>query len=476
MAQGDPSSWEPLGPNDPTRYRATFVYNRSQGSGQVPQNVRVITNRDDGNYDVYTTAPGVSDQRIFSYNASNNQTNVINPGIYNQIFTGSGRQQLTNLNAGVRRATLQLAENNVSGGPNSISSTNLQRLRSSPGYQSLANTSSAPPAPILPAPEATPAAGATPPPPVVDGLTSASPEEQARITELRRPSTRDYGDIQYPSKNRYDSTADYIKIQLLEYKKSGLASADGKLNIARMDDRINSIKGTVYLPIQSGIVDNCSVDWGQGDLNPLTAKFANLAYGTIAAAEGGLSPALNQMGSGIAEIMRTMNNATPELRQMLVNYFTQEAVGVPGLLSRTVGGAINNNIELLFNGPTLRSFTFTFRLTPREKKESADIKKIIRMFKTEMHPALSESELFLLAPNVFKLTYMSGSSPHPYLNKIKVCALKDFSVNYTPDGSYMTYSEDKSMTAYELTMSFAEISPIYKQDYEEGQGLEGMGW
>ena len=63
-------------------------------------------------------------------------------------------------------------------------------------------------------------------------------------------------------------------------------------------------------------------------------------------------------------------DSTPELQAMITNYFTQQAVSTPGLLSRTIGGAINNNVELLFNGPTLRSFTFTFRLTPREKKEA----------------------------------------------------------------------------------------------------------
>jgi hypothetical protein len=41
----------------------------------------------------------------------------------------------------------------------------------------------------------------------------------------------------------------------------------------------------------------------------------------------------------------------------------------------------------------------------------------------------------------------------------------------------MTYAENSSMTAYELNMTFAEISPIYKQDYTDSEeGLLGMGW
>jgi hypothetical protein len=317
----------------------------------------------------------------------------------------------------------------------------------------------------------------------------SSEELQRQVTELARPATKDYGDLKYVVGPGVGG--DYIQIQLLEYKKSGLRSGEeGKLGTSRIDDRFTDIKGTVYLPIQSGIIDNCSVDWGQGELNPITAQFANAAYGTIAASAGGPMSGLSAFGSSMMEVMKTFTDdkVTPELRQLIVNYFTEQSVGTPGLLSRTIGGAINNNLELLFNGPTLRSFTFTFRLTPRSKEESVDIRKIIRLFKTEMHPALSDSELFLLAPNVFKIKYMHNltnpenddlrkGKDHPYLNRIKVCALKDFSVNYTPDGSYMTYNGTASMTAYELNMTFAEINPIYKQDYTEGEeGPYGMGW
>lgn len=310
---------------------------------------------------------------------------------------------------------------------------------------------------------------------------------QEQATTINRPPTKLYNGgkpMRYPINSQEGVVSDYIQIQLIEYKKSGL-SEEGKLGPARIDERIVSssdIFATVFLPIQSGIIDNCSVDWGQGGLNPITAKFANAAYGTIAASAGGGMEGLQAFGSQIMDVVKEMKDATPELRQLIVNYFTEQAVNTPGLLSRTLGGAINNNLELLFNGPTLRSFTFSFRLTPRSAEESTVIKEIIRMFKTEMHPALSESELFLLAPNLFKIKYKQNiartkaTEEHPYLNRIKVCALKDFSVNYTPDGSYMTYAEDGSMTSYDLSMTFAEINPIYKQDYEDGEGTFGMGW
>ena len=98
------------------------------------------------------------------------------------------------------------------------------------------------------------------------------------------------------------------------------------------------------------------------------------------------------------------------------------------------------------------------------------------MFKREMAASRSDTGLFLITPNVFELEYMtSNNEPHPFLNKIKRCALSDISVNYTPDGTYMTY-QDRSMTSYEVQLQFSELEPIYKEDYDSGVGTEGMGY
>jgi hypothetical protein len=84
-----------------------------------------------------------------------------------------------------------------------------------------------------------------------------------------------------------------------------------------------------------------------------------------------------------------------------------------------------------------------------------------------MAPRKSAQGLFLETPNVFQLKYIyANGDQHPFLNKIKLCALTGFSVDYTPDGSYMTY-QDGSMTSYSVNMQFNELNPIYADDYDE---------
>ena len=81
----------------------------------------------------------------------------------------------------------------------------------------------------------------------------------------------------------------------------------------------------------------------------------------------------------------------------------------------------------------------------------------------------SPGSLFLGVPSIYELSYIFNSDEtgyHPFLNKIKPCALTGFNVNYTPDGSYMTY-QDGSMTSYAVDMQFDEIEPIYNEDIDD---------
>ena len=75
--------------------------------------------------------------------------------------------------------------------------------------------------------------------------------------------------------------------------------------------------------------------------------------------------------------------------------------------------------------------------------------------------------LFLKAPNTWRLRYInSQGNDHEYLNRFKECAMMSSTVNYTPDGSYATYS-DGSMVSYQLTVNFQELEPVLGQDYDE---------
>jgi hypothetical protein len=153
----------------------------------------------------------------------------------------------------------------------------------------------------------------------------------------------------------------------------------------------------------------------------------------------------------------------------------QAALGqgdINAIISRATGQVFNENVELLFNGVTMRpAFNFTFDMVPRYKNESDTVKTIIRTLKKNMtpqkgKPGVDGGGLFVKAPNVFKLEYMSGGKQHPFLHSFKPCALTQMSVNYNGSSQYATYA-DATPVHMQLTLQFQELTPIYAEDYKD---------
>ena len=217
--------------------------------------------------------------------------------------------------------------------------------------------------------------------------------------------------------------------------------------------------GSVILPMPSAIGDGNKTEWGNATMTP--AQMA--ASGAVKKALGGsIDDALQSANESLEGFMAEGNG-----KKALENFFTEQLTGAEDLLSRTEGMVMNPNMELLFKGPGMRSFSFSWKMSPRDEKESIVIAKIIRMFKQSMAPQKVPGALFLKAPNVYDIEFRSGTSRNRFLPKIKSCALTDCSVNYTPDGSFMAYDND-SMVAYEMSLSFQEMDPIYNNDMSSG--------
>jgi hypothetical protein len=252
---------------------------------------------------------------------------------------------------------------------------------------------------------------------------------------------------------------DVIKFNMLEYvpKKIDKAANEGLGGFEQRKSWNERIIGNVYLPIPGGISDTNSVTWGGDTITPLQANLAGIADSIIT---GGAEAGAETTGNIINRI--TQNSG--DVQNLSRAFFTQNAIGASNILSRTQGAIQNPNMELLFSGPTLRPFSFTFKLSARGIKDRDQIRQIIRFFKQGMAVQRTQSQLFLKAPHTFKIQYLHKTKDHSYLNLIKECALQSFTVNYTPEGNYMTFA-DGMMTSYEISMQFQELEPIFNDDY-----------
>ena len=180
----------------------------------------------------------------------------------------------------------------------------------------------------------------------------------------------------------------------------------------------------------------------------------------------GIGEGFEGAAGAVKDVMADIAGNSADVKTALQNTIAGEAAGVQGLLTRTTGAVLNPNLELLFQKPTLRPFDFTFKMSARSAEEANEIIRIIRFFKQGMAPIRSASNLFIKSPHTFQIKYIHEGKDHPFLNKFKECALKNMTVNYTPEGNYATFRDGK-MISYQITMSFQELVPVFNDEYPE---------
>ena len=327
--------------------------------------------------------------------------------------------------------------------------------------------------------------------------------------ETLKKTYRDRGGVlRYPYEALTETT-DYLQIDINQYEPSKDRSGNennlvGRVGTRRLSTRgrnpaglttkslVN--KGTILLQIPAELQDGNSVSYGDNKMNTIVGA----ALGGTQNIIGGAADALTAEGGG--NIADRGVNAFKSSKQAVLSaveassvsvdaakglFNAKIATGVVGafggnvtvnqLLARQSGQIFNPNMELLFNGPTLRNFRFSFKMTPRSPEEAEQCKLIIRSFKMNMAPKVTSGRgtqsLFLNTPNVFELRYKSGFANHPFLHRFKQCFLTDISVNYTGEGVYATY-ENREPVSMIMDLTFKELEPIYDQDYFDDGGFD----
>ena len=327
---------------------------------------------------------------------------------------------------------------------------------------------------------------------LTDTQTLNSNINEVNTSDVNAPT----GILRYPYEALTENT-DYLRIIIKERKNTGLIEDAGFFNNTGFGGNtggassINGNKvglaqntlskgGVILLPIPSNVTDSNSVSYNGGAMNSIAAS---AMAGATEFMQGGFESLTD--GSASKILNRTINasGGGTNIKNLLQKKLAINAVNIFGanvsldqVLARSQGKIFNPNMELLFDGVKLRSFNFSFKLTPRDKNESTQIKYIIRSLKKNMAAkTVEQGNLYLKTPNVFELSYMRGNALHPFLNKFKQAALTDIKVNYTAENVYATY-DDSTPISMILDLSFQEIQPVYEGDYDEGDGTIGVGY
>ncbi len=247
-----------------------------------------------------------------------------------------------------------------------------------------------------------------------------------------------------------------------------IASRGPKTGMSSYLNTTTRISDSIALYLPPNVKDDLSVTYQESRTGML---------GFLAASGAGIGKAWNENDFeriakiGVGAAKGFLDNAAKEAALGLAE-FVSSAEGGKELFNKAFARADNPYMEVLFDKPNLRNFTYSFTFAPRNTDERDDVQKIIRMFRFHMSPELrADHNRFMTLPSEFDIHYMyqaadGKASENDYYNKISTCVLTDCKVDYTPDG--VKSFEDGSPTQIKMDLTFQETEMMTKGRIDEG--------
>ena len=217
-------------------------------------------------------------------------------------------------------------------------------------------------------------------------------------------------------------------------------------------------QGDIILYVPFSITEQYQANWQGGDMGGLAAvaKTAKKAY-----------------DGGLANLAENAKQAGSDLGKEGIRALAGAGgakLGAENLQKKSdkmQDQVVNPYFELFFEKVGPRTFTFDFKMAPKNKSEAEAIQTIVQLFKMYSAPTLTplgnKSLRFWGYPAMFEIEYWNADLVH----KIKPCALTSIAVNYSASGSNHTFYDGRPLQT-DLTLNFMESELITREGFREG--------
>ena len=288
-------------------------------------------------------------------------------------------------------------------------------------------------------------------------------------------------DVNASKPGRAEIKTEKYKKESKSVRSKGYGTTEKKVNVAGDSVIGSDLMGSILLPMPKA-TDVNGVEWGKSELTisglaavGLTDKLTG--GGRLAGKSAEEAQNDKEIKKQI-EANRGLNPDGSSAKQFGSALYAQTISKIAGFafgtdldvdtyLARSGGRVLNPNAEMLFQGPVIRDFNFSFLMIARSQREGDEIRKIIRFLKLGMAPKF-RSTTYLKNPDIFTLHYKNGTSDNDILNTVNRfnpggLALTTMAVDYAPNGYWSAY-KDSQPVAVKMDLSFTELRPIYEQD------------
>jgi len=283
----------------------------------------------------------------------------------------------------------------------------------------------------------------------------------------------------YPETN-FDQDTDYVKINFYDYVapfsekgggSSGITNSAGdafsSYNNSSAAAALGSPTSTLVLYMPEDIAGQYGANWQDTNLTTV-ARGAMGMFGEAAGGNAGASA-----GAGLdalktaTENMFTKGTGVVNAVSQILQQANFGSLTVNDIFSVSTGQVLNPNTEVLYKGPKMRNFDLSFKMAPRNSKESDNIKDIIKAFKYATLPrfggAGDAAASFVRVPQIVDVTFMKGNTENPWVTQFKPTVITNFDVSYTPDGAWATLPNG-SPVATTIKISFQETKMVYADE------------
>ena len=237
----------------------------------------------------------------------------------------------------------------------------------------------------------------------------------------------------------------YISMKFEKYQRRSIKQSPRYVPVAGM-----------RLPLPEELNDNLSINYSTENL------------GTLIGSGMETFDTMGTKGTFTPEVVQALGeNALAGLgtfRDRLLNFQNRfTGLNIRAAIEAYSGLRFNEYQVVLFKSPNFKRHRFSWRLVPKNEKESNNIAKLINIFKFCASPGLVGQTGFL-----FEFPEILRVSLHPqteYLYEFKPCVVENISVNYAPNGLSF-YKSTKAPVAVDFSISLQEVELWTKRDFE----------
>jgi len=287
------------------------------------------------------------------------------------------------------------------------------------------------------------------------------------------------------------TVSDYVMFKFYKYKppfdkeNQFAASVSGAGPGAYSSSGGSSLTTTVLPSIDLYMPEDVSSMYGG---RWTTRNFSNMAQGLMSTAGPLMAGAPQSTIDNFIAGLKQQGEAAMQgsIAAGLVAGAMNKSNLAPGLsfddvMGSTAGKIQNPNTENLYQGPDVRNFTLSFKMSPRSEVENNKCIQILRTFKYAVLPKYDEAgspiKSYVGIPNIVDVSFMTGGQKNKYVSQFKPAALTKVDINYTPDGVWAAHRYGAPVS-YSLRLDFTELKMLFAEELTGGSmaGSTASDW